>query len=85
MKIFNRVSYNHTFFLSICFLSPVGRGEEPRFVSTGGRLRKVADSWMLLPLRGGPVSSPVKSGWSWLLLRLKEHGGTGFVSFQEQA
>ena len=90
-KLFRIVSCNRKVFLSLCFLSLVGRRAQV-CVSLGGTLKDTADSWTLFPRRGGSVFSPLKSGWSWLRFRPKEHGFwyvllvvAGFVIFQEQA
>lgn len=77
--------YPATEIFSFLSASCLFRVEEHKFVSFGGTLKETAYSWTLFSRRGGSVFSPVKSGWSWLLFRAKEHGGTGFIIFQEQA
>lgn len=70
-------------FLTICFLSVMGRGQRDTFVDVCGRLKKARSSLTLYPSRSGSFSFPVKSGWPWWLLCLKEYGGTCYVSFPE--
>lgn len=58
-------------FLTICFLSLMGRGQKHTFVGVYGRLKKAERSLTLLSSRSGSASSPFKSGWPWWLLWLK--------------
>lgn len=81
-KVFNCFVYDSIISLSVCFFSLMRREEEHTFVRTGGRLKTTADFWTLLPTRAGHVSSPIISGWPWVLLWPKEHGGAGLVDWE---